>query len=101
MLTSAEKARKAYFKIKKTIGLNNTCKLPVLEKNSLIPLYYQFHYYFCQFCLSLVEDEMHFLLRCAKYQNIRTSYNSLFQREEGTIDADLHRVILNPESLSS
>ena len=29
---------------------------------------------FCQFCPSLVEDEMHFLLRCAKYQNIRTSY---------------------------
>ena len=32
MFTSAEKARKAYFKIKKTIGLNNPCKLPVLEK---------------------------------------------------------------------
>jgi hypothetical protein len=44
---------------------------------------------------------MHFLLRCAKYQNIRTSYNSLFQKEEGTIDADLYRVILNPESLSA
>jgi hypothetical protein len=56
---------------------------------------------FCQFCPSLVEDEMHFLLRCAKYQNIRTSYNSLFQKEEGTNDADLLRVILNPESLSA
>ena len=55
---------------------------------------------FCQFCPSLVEDEMHFLLRCAKYQNIRTSYNSLFQKE-GTNDADLLRVILNPESLSA
>jgi hypothetical protein len=30
MSTLAEKARKAYFKIKKTIGLNNPCKL--LEK---------------------------------------------------------------------
>ena len=56
---------------------------------------------FCQFCPSLVEDETHFLLRCAKYQNIRTSYNNLFQKEEGTNDADLHRVILNPENLSA
>lgn len=56
---------------------------------------------FCQFSPSLVEDEMHFLLRCAKYQNIRTSYNSLFQKEEETNDADLLRVILNPESLSA
>ena len=30
MSTLAEKARKAYFKIKKTIGLSNPCKL--LEK---------------------------------------------------------------------
>jgi hypothetical protein len=56
---------------------------------------------FCQFCPSLVEDETYFLLRCAKYQNIRTSYNSLFQKEEGTNDADLLRIILNPESLSA
>ena len=56
---------------------------------------------FCQFCPSLVKDEMHFLLRCAKYQNIRTSYNSLFQKEEGTNDADLLRVILNSESISA
>jgi acyl-[acyl carrier protein]--UDP-N-acetylglucosamine O-acyltransferase len=42
----------------------------------------------------------YFLLRYAKYQNIRTSYNSLFQKE-GTNDADLLRVILNPESLSA
>ena len=44
---------------------------------------------------------MHFLLRYVKYQNIRTSYNGLFQKEEGTNDADLFRVILNPESLST
>jgi hypothetical protein len=49
---------------------------------------------FCQFCPSLVEDEMHFLLRCAKYQNIRTSYNSLFQKEEGTNDNDILQHVL-------
>ena len=56
---------------------------------------------FCQFCPTLVEDEMHFILKCAKYQNIRTSYNNLFQKEEGTNDADLLRVILNPENIST
>jgi hypothetical protein len=33
----------------------------------------------CKFCPSSVEDEKHFILHYPKYQNIRNSYNTLFQ----------------------
>jgi hypothetical protein len=33
----------------------------------------------CKFCPSSVEDEKHFILHCPTYQNIRNSYNTLFQ----------------------
>jgi hypothetical protein len=51
----------------------------------------------CTFCLSLVEDEKHFILHCPKYQNIRNSYNTLFQSIR--TDDDLIREILDPKDL--
>ena len=51
----------------------------------------------CTFCLSLVEDEKHFILHCPKHQNIRNSYNTLFQSIR--TDDDLIREILDPKDL--
>ena len=51
----------------------------------------------CKFCPSSVEDEKHFILHCPKYQNIRNSYNTLFQRIR--TDDDLVREILDPKDL--
>jgi hypothetical protein len=46
---------------------------------------------------SSVEDEKHFILHCPKYQNIRNSYNTLFQSIR--TDDDLIREILDPKDL--
>jgi hypothetical protein len=51
----------------------------------------------CKFCPSSVEDEKHFILHCPKYQNIRNSYNTLFQGIR--TDDDLIREILDPKDL--
>ena len=51
----------------------------------------------CKFCPSSVEDEKHFILHCPKYQNIRNSYNTLFQSI--ITDDDLIRGILDPKDL--
>jgi hypothetical protein len=49
------------------------------------------------FCPSLVEDEKHLIFHCPKYQNIRNSYNALFQSIR--TDDDLIREILDPKDL--
>ena len=51
----------------------------------------------CKFCPSSVEDEKHFILHCPKYQNIRNSYNTLFQSIR--TEDDLIREILDPKDL--
>jgi hypothetical protein len=51
----------------------------------------------CKFCPSSVEGEKHFILHCPKYQNIRNSYNTLFQSIR--TDDDLIREILDPKDL--
>jgi hypothetical protein len=51
----------------------------------------------CKFCPSSVEGEKHFISHCPKYQNIRNSYNTLFQSIR--TDDDLIRGILDPKDL--
>jgi hypothetical protein len=51
----------------------------------------------CKFCPSSVEDEKHFILHCPKYQNIRNSYNTLFQSIR--TDDDFIREIFDPRDL--
>ena len=52
---------------------------------------------FCQHCASEIENEIHFILKCPKYNTLRQgTYSNLF--DETKNDADLIREIVNPNN---
>ena len=54
---------------------------------------------FCPFCPSSVESEIHFILKCTKYDHIRRQNKYITESEQNfRTDIDLVNHILNPKT---
>ena len=53
---------------------------------------------FCKFCKDQVEDEIHFLLHCPLYKDIRENY-SIFKKVNKEDDIKSVAFLLNPDNL--